>query len=229
MRPKFSVILNAYDTDRAQRHMTMACLAAIRKFTDVPYEVIVIDNVPQWAIRDEYKVLKIDNLIELPTLQTVYESYNIGAKEAKADVLMFIQSDVFVHEQTLNRLWEYLNSGEWDMAFPQQVPISRKDVLQIYEVGAAEPTHIGARDAGLVAITRKAFERAGGWDGRFRNLLGEKAFFQRCDDAGVRWIDHTNAFITHIMAGNNLRKAQDLYDEEMGHDAELGKKEYQWG
>lgn len=224
-KPEFSIVLNAYDTDKAQRHMTMACLAAIRKFTDKPYEIIVVDNAKQWDIRDEYKVLNIDKLIEIP-LHTVYESYNIGAKEASSDKLMFIQSDVFVHERTLNKLRTYLD--EWDMAFPQQVPISRDDVEQIYQTKDGDQTHIGARDAGLVAITREAFERAGGWDGRFRNLLGEKAFFQRCDNAGVTWTDHTNAFITHIMAGNNLRKADDLYNDEMSFDAELGKKEYGW-
>lgn len=225
-KPKFSVILNAYDTDRAQRHMTMACLAAIRKFTDMPYEVIVVDNVPQWAIRDEYKVLNIDNLINLDKLETVYESYNIGARAAKSDKLMFIQSDVFVNEGCLNKLSAYL--GEWDMAFPQQVPISRDDVKQVYQVKDGEPTHIGGRDAGLLAITREAFDRAGGWDGEFRNLLGERAFYQRCDEAGVNWTDRTNAFITHIMAGNNLRKDEGLYNDEMSFDAKLGKEKYGW-
>lgn len=223
MQPKFSVILNAYDTNRAQRHMTMACLAAIRKFTDMPYEIIVVDNAKQWEIRDEYGVLNIDKKIEIP-LTTVYDSYNIGAKEASSDVFMFIQSDVFVHEQTLNKLYKYL--GEFDMVFPQQVPISREDVLRVYDLKNGALTEIGQRDAGLLAITREAFERAGGWDGRFRNLLGEKAFYTRCDRAGVSWTDRTNAFITHIMAGNNLLKEEGLYNEEMAFDADLIAKEY---
>lgn len=226
MNPKFSVILNCYDTDKAQRHMSMACLAAIRKFTDMPYEIIVVDNEKQWELRDEYDVLRIDKKIEIP-LNTVYESYNIGARAAKGDAFMFIQSDVFVHELTLNKLYKYL--GEWDMAFPQQVPISREDVKTIYKNGRdGKETHIGARDAGLVAITREAFERSGGWDGEFRNLLGEKAFFQRCDETGISWTDRTNAFITHIMAGNNLRKDDELYAEEMSFDAQLGTEKYGW-
>lgn len=223
MQPKFSVILNAYDTNRAQRHMTMACLAAIRKFTDMPYELIVVDNAKQWEIRDEYGVLNIDKEIEIP-LTTVYDSYNIGAKAASSDVFMFIQSDVFVHEQTLNKLYKYL--GEFDMVFPQQVPISRENVLRVYDLKNGALTEIGQRDAGLLAITREAFERAGGWDGRFRNLLGEKAFYSRCDKAGVSWTDRTNAFITHIMAGNNLLKEEGLYNDEMAFDADLIAKEY---
>lgn len=219
MKPKFSVILNAYDTDKAQRHMTMACLAAIRKFTDGEYEIIVVDNCPQWAIRDEYKVLAPLRMIELDELHTVYESYNIGAKAAKTDYLFFIQSDVFVHERTLNKLMDYFK--EYAMVFPQQVPISRADVIQVSALPPGGLAHVGQRDAGLIGIRREDFDRAGGWDGRFRNLLGEAAFFSRCEKAGVSWVDRTNAFITHIMAGNNLRKEEGLYNNEMDHDAKL--------
>lgn len=225
MNPKFSVILNAYDTDMAQRHMTMACLAAIRKFTDGDYEIIVVDNEPIAAIRDEYKVLTPFDIVEVTPKLTVYESYNLGAERATTDYLFFIQSDVFVHEQTLNKLMAYFE--EFDMVFPQQVPISRDDVKKLYELKPGEIAEIGQRDAGLLGITREAFERAGKWDGRFRNMLGEAAFYYRCSDAGVSWVDRTNAFITHIMAGNNLRKTADIYNVEMGHDAKLLKENYE--
>lgn len=216
---KYSIILNAYDTDKASRHMTMACLAAIRKFTDPPYELIVVDNEPTLAIRDEYGALQLDKVIEVTPKKTVYESYNIGAAQATTDYLFFIQSDVFVHEGTFDRLAAYFK--EFEMVFPQQIPITRDDVSKIYEVPWGQMTHIGQRDAGLVGITREAFERAGGWDGNFHNLLGEAAFYYKCDEAGVTWVDRTNAFITHIMAGNNLRKDPSLYNEEMAHDAAL--------
>lgn len=218
---KYSIILNVYDTDKAQRHQTMACLAAIRKFTEPPYELIVVDNEPGpgGAIRDEYGVLALDKVIVLEPKKTVYESYNIGATEATTDYLFFIQSDVFVHEGTFDKLRAYMD--EYPMVFPQQIPISRDDVKELYKLKNGEIAHIGQRDAGLVGITKEAFNKAGGWDGSFHNLLGEAAFYYRCDDAGIGWIDRTNAFITHIMAGNNLRKDPALYKEEMDHDAEL--------
>lgn len=218
MNPKFSVILNAYDVDMVQRHQTMACLAAIRKFTDGDYEIIIVDNEPVHRIRDEYAVLAPLNVIETP-LKTVYESYNIGAGAAATDFFFFIQNDVFVHEKTFNRLMKYFK--KYDVVFPQQVPISRQDVKEIYKVATGKDTHIGGRDAGLLGITRKAFEKSGGWDGRFHNLLGEAAFYSRIDNAGLSWTDRTTAFITHIMAGNNLRKDSGLYNDEMAHDSQL--------
>lgn len=219
-----SIILNTWDTSRVQRHMTQQCIASIRKYTDPEYELIIVDNEPTMKFYHEYDVYKPYTYIEVTPKKTVYESYNLGAEAAKGDVLMFIQNDVFVHERTINKLATYLD--EYDMAFPQQYPILREDIKKIYELEDGEMAHVGWRDAGLVAITRKAFDKSGGWDGRFKNLLGEKAFYIKCEYAGISWTDRTNALITHIMAGNNLQKETDLYNTEMNFDAELMRKEY---
>lgn len=224
MQPKFSIILNSWNPTRAHLHTTMACLAAIRKFTVPPYEIIVVDNTPELKIRDDYGVLEPYTLIQNTENQTVYYSYNQGAEAATTDFLFFIQSDVFVHEKTLNRLMKYFR--HYEMVFPQQIPISRDDVNQIYRTGSGRETHVGGRDAGLLGITRTAFDRAGGWDERFKNLLGEKAFYIRCAKADVTWTDRTNAFITHIMAGNNLTKEDGLYNEEMDFDSKLMRSDY---
>jgi len=218
-----SIILNSYNPTRAHLHMTMACLAAITKFTDDPYELIVVDNT-DLVIRDDYKVLHPYIHIKNKKNQTVYHSYNQGAKRAKGDKLVFIQSDVFCHERTINKLVKYLD--KYDIAFPQQVPITRQQAKDISKVKDGEPTDMGGRDAGMIAITREAFDKCGGWDGRFRNLLGEKAFFIRWDKTGLTWTCQTNCFITHIMAGNNLQKEDELYNNEMTFDANLIIKDY---
>lgn len=224
-----SIILNSYNPTRVHLHTTMACLAAITKFTDDPYELIVVDNKPDGMdepllIRDDYHNLHPYTYILNNENQTAYHCYNQGAEAAKGDKLVFIQSDVFCHEQTINKLVKYLD--EWDIAFPQQVPITREEVKQIYTVPDGVATDIGGRDAGMIAMTREAYDKSGGWDGRFKNLLGEKAFFIRWDNAGLTWTDRTNCFITHIMAGSNLSKDPGLYNEEMSFDAELIRKEY---
>lgn len=200
----------------------MQCMADLRRFTDVDYELIVVDNNQTHRLRDDYGVLAPFTLIENATNQNVYHCYNQGAQVAEGDKLFFIQNDVFVHNRTIDKLSKYLD--EWEMAFPQQIPMSRKDVLLISKVKDGAMTHIGQRDAGLLAIRRDAFERAGGWDDRFHNLLGEAAFYARCGDADITWTDRTNAFISHVMAGNNLQKDDDLYNTEMEHDTKLLKE-----
>ena len=218
-----SIIMNSYSPNKAQRHMDMECIAEIRKYTDGDYEIIIIDNDQTHRFRDDYGVLAPYTLIEQENTN-VYESYHRGAQIAKGDIFVFIQNDVYVHEGCIDKLAVYLK--EYDVAFPQQIPISREDVKKIYEVKDGELAHVGQRDAGLIMITREAYERCGGWDTRFHNMLGEKAFFIRWDQTGVSWVDRTNAFISHIMAGNNLRKEDAVYNEEMAHDAKLIEEFY---
>lgn len=218
-----SIILNSYAPTKSLRHMDMACVAAIRKFTDGDYEIIIVDNNQTHRFRDDYGVLAPYILIEQEN-QTCYESYNIGAKAAKGDILVFIQSDVFCNERTINKLVKYLE--KYDVAYPQQVELTREAVKKIYDTPDGEPTEGGWRDAGMLAITREAFDKVGGWDGRFQNMLGEAAFYQKIDTAGLTWTSQTNAIITHIMAGNNLSKDSSVYNPQMEHDAKLLKDEY---
>ena len=215
-----SIILNAYDPTFWQRQMTMACIAGIRKFTDQPYELIVVDNELKFPIRDEYKVLEPYTHIVNEVNKTCYESYNQGAEVAKGEYLVFMQNDVFVHERTINKLVDYLK--DYDVAYPQQIPLHREQVKELYE--NHEPM-FGWRDAGMLAITRKAFDKTGGWDGRYRNLLGDKAFYLKIGDAGLSEVCTTDAIITHIMGANNWSKDKELYDNEMNYDANLEQGE----
>lgn len=214
-----SIILNSYNPTKAHVHMTMACLAAIRKFTDSEYEIIVVDNVPIYKIRDDYGVLEPFILIENKENKTCYESYNQGAEVARGKYLVFIQSDVFCNERTINKLVKYLE--KYDVAYPQQIEMSRETVKKLQVVSDGEETDIGWRDAGMMAIRRDAFDKTGGWPSEFHNLLGEAAFYQKIDKAGLTWTAQTNAIITHIMAGNNLLKEEGEYNKQMEHDAKL--------
>lgn len=219
-----SVIYNSFSPTKAHTHMLIASMASVREFTDGDYEIIVVDNVPIHRIRDDYGVLAPFTLIENQENKNVYESYNQGAAVAKGDYLVFIQQDVFCNERTINKLVEYLK--EYDVAYPQQIELTREAVKKIYDTPDGEPTEGGWRDAGMLAITREAFDKSGGWPEEFHNLLGEAAYYQIIDTAGLSWTPKTNAIITHIKAGNNLLKEAGAYNEEMAHDAKILKEEY---
>lgn len=227
MQPEVSIILNSYSPTKNLRHSDMACVADIVRFTDVSYEIIIVDNDQTHAFRDDYGVLAGKyRIIENKENRNVYASYNQGAAEAKGKKLMFIQNDVFVHERCIDKLAVYLDT--YDVAFPQQLELSRDQINQLHGLSDGELAPFGWRDAGLLAITREAFDKTGGWDDRFSNLLGERAFYTRIDQAGLSWTDRTNAIITHIKAGTNLSKPESVYNEQMAHDAELGRREYGW-
>lgn len=215
-----SIILNSYSPLKSQRHADMACVADIRRFTDAEVEIIIVNNDNTHAFRDDYGVLAPYQLLDFTG--NVYESYNYGAKHATGDKLMFIQNDVYVHERCIDKLAVYLE--DWDVAYPQQLELTRGQIKYLYTVRDGELADFGWRDAGLLAITREAFDKSGGWDERFTNLLGEAAYYAKIDNAKLSWTDRTNAIVTHIKAGTNLSKPDDLYSKEMAHDSELLKE-----
>lgn len=202
----------------------MACIAAIRKFTDPEYEIIIVDNDQTHRFRDDYGVLAPYTMIENKTNHTCYESYNQGAQVAQGEFLVFIQSDVYCHERTINKLVAYLD--QYDVAFPQQIEMTREKIKYLQRMPDGHVTDTGWRDAGMLAITREAFNKVGGWDGRFQNLLGEAAFYTKMERAGLSWTANTNSIITHIMAGNNLTKDASVYNPQMEHDAKLLEEFY---
>lgn len=217
-----SIILNSWSPTKASRHSDMACVADIRRFTDCEVEIIIVDNDQTHRFRDDYGVLAPYTIIENKVNKNVYQSYNQGAAVATGDKLMFIQNDVFVHERCIDKLAIYLD--ECDVAFPQQLELTREQVKYLYNVADGEMADFGWRDAGLLAITREAFDKTGGWDERYQNMLGEKAFYHKIQKANLTWTDRTNAIISHIKAGSNLNKDTGLYNKQMEHDAQIIKE-----
>lgn len=215
-----SIILNSYSPLKSQRHADMACVADLRRFTDAEVEIIIVDNDQSHRFRDDYHVLAPYILIEQSN-QNVYASYNKGASVATGDKLMFIQNDVYVHERCIDQLAVYLD--EFDVAFPQQLELSRAQIKHLYTVKDGEQADFGWRDAGLMAITREAFDKVGGWDDRYHNMLGEAGFYKKMAEHHLSWTDRTNAIVTHVKAGTNLSKDTELYNKEMEHDAQILK------
>lgn len=221
--PKISIILTAYIQNRFQCHMTMACIAAVTKFTDtVDYELILMSDNEKYPVRDDYKVLKIDKYIKTNGMSYT-QSMNEGVKLASGDILVFLQNDVFVHEGWLDGLKFYIDSG-YDVVFPDQVPRSREHVLDTYKRTFGEDaSKIGGRDAGLMMITRKMFDKVKGWNEDL-TLLCERDMYERLGAAGAKWTDTNKVIITHIMAATNLDRLDNKpkeYNDMMKKDADL--------
>jgi glycosyltransferase involved in cell wall biosynthesis len=217
-----SIILNSFNPTLFHAQMTKECLAAIRKFTDrEDYELIVIDNAPASPITDEYDVLKLheEKYVRNEVDVGVCGSYNQGAKLAEGKYLVFIQSDVFVTEGWLPNLIWYLKNG-WDVAYPHQINHTREDIKFLYEC-PFDAVPWGYRDAGLLMITKEGFDKTGGWNERLK-ILQETDFYQKIDNAGLKWTCQTKSVINHICAGTNFSaKPREQFDVELGEDRKI--------
>lgn len=210
---KVSIIVTCFNNSKTATHMSMLCLDHIRKFTDPPYELIIIDPIPKHPIRDDYKTLDLEGedtkWLKLDYDPGYTKGMNLGVRNSTGDVLVFIQNDVFVHEGWLDGLLWYIQNG-WEAVWPDQVPRDRKYVKETYGRTMGDSKSLmGGRDAGLLMITRQAFNRTGGWNEEV-GLLAERDFFHKMSKAGVNATDTNKVLITHIMAATNL----DLLDND---------------
>jgi len=215
-----SVIVIGYHKTAVSAHMTMACLANITKYTDTTdYELILIEDVPEFPVRDDYHVLKIDKHIILDEYTNYSTKMNLAAKEAIGDVLIFVQNDVFVWEGWLKGLRYYLDNNLGEAIIPSQFPITRQQMLDTYAMTYEEGLNKGARDACMIAITKEAFARTGGFDDNLQVFV-EKDFYQRMSDAGVNQITTNKVDITHITLGTHYQD-MDAMEKKMAHDSEI--------
>ena len=228
MKP-VSIIMCCYDFTRTLRHMTMASVSNLRRFTDdEDYELIIIDNEPKFPLRDDYKVLHLERekVIVNEKDKGYYNSLIQGAKLAKGKYLCFIQPDVFVHEGWLKNMMYYLDNGLAECVFPDQFPQTRDYIKNSYEISFEEARKWGGREAGCLLITREAYDRSGGWDGRLWNEFGEAAFYKRIGEAGIVWTATNKSLITHITAGTRYT----MWDEDPErHIQEMSNDGNMWG
>ena len=224
-----SIIMCRFDFTRVQNHITIRSLADIRRFTnDDEYELIIVDNEPKHRIRDDFKVLRLEDIKFIINEKDIgyYKSLNQGAEIAKGEYLCFIQPDVFVNEGWLEGMRYYLDNGIADVVFPDQFPQTREYIKKSYEMSFEEGQNFGGRDAGCLMITRKGFDKTGGWDDRLFNEFGEAAFYDRIDKAGLKWTATCKSLVTHLSAATRYMM-WDLYPEV--HIADMAKDGKKWG
>jgi GT2 family glycosyltransferase len=224
MKPKLtSIIMTCKIRNKTECHMTMTAIDCISKYTNPEdYELIVVDPEPSEPIRNDHGVLP--NFLHLkPSPDPDYAScMNLGASHAVGDYLVFIQNDVFVHEGWLQGLRKYLESGIWSVVYPDQAPRTRDYILDSYKRDWFDAETLkGSRDAGLIMITKEAFDKVGGWSEGF-SILAERDMYERLGAAGIMWTDTNKVQITHIMGASNWKQHmddRDGYDKRMERDA----------
>lgn len=224
-----SIIMCRFDFTRVQNHTTIRCLGDIRRFTnDDEYELIIVDNVPTHRIRDDFKVLRLEDIKWIINEKDAgyYKSLNQGAKIAEGEYLCFIQPDVFVNEGWLEGMRYYLENDLADVVFPDQFPQTRDYIKKSYNMSYEEAMSWGGRDAGCLMITREGFDKTGGWDDRLFNEFGEAAFYDRIDRAGLRWTPTCKSLVTHLSAGTRYMM-WDMHPEV--HIADMKKDGDKWG
>lgn len=239
-----SIIFTAYDSTQTMRLITQAALQNIIKYTDEEdYELIFIDTIPENAPHNLYlnphyvdEFFKLNKRVDRVWIKRVvaeigdpgqYATYNIGAKLAKGDYICFFQNDVFVNEGWLKNLRYYLDNDLADIVYPDQQAKPRDYVKKSYRARFNSRGGIGgARDAGLILMTKKAFNKLGGWNETIRIHYGEKDLFTRASQLQLREIITRKCLITHLEHAAGWTKL-DLEKDKYDKDSTISAKEIQ--
>jgi glycosyltransferase involved in cell wall biosynthesis len=153
-----------------------ACLEAIRNSQIVPIEVVVVDDASSdgtGAVAAQFGVaaLRIEGKPRGPAA-----ARNLGARNARGDVLVFIDSDVVIHPTAIDRLLAPLRGdpgtvaafGSYDDRPPSRRTAALYGNLRHHHVHQHSRPAARTFWAGCGAVRRSAFLTAGGFDESYR-------------------------------------------------------------
>ena len=98
--PAVSIIILTFN----KSSFTYQCLESILEYTDIPYEVIIVDN---GSTDDTLELLKrVDNIVQIKNEKNLgfIRGCNEGAKNAKGNYFLFLNNDTVVTKQWLSHL-----------------------------------------------------------------------------------------------------------------------------
>ena len=232
-RPRVSIIIPAYNAES-----TLAeCFACVFQSTYEAFEVILIDD---WST-DGTRALSAKFPVRVVTTEGragPAAARNLGARVAEGDILFFIDTDVMLRPDSIERLVRRFAEGDVDAVCGVQAAAMRhRDPVSQYKNLWMRWTYL--RSTGEVplfyttaaAILRTPFWQAGGFDPGYANpSLEDTAFGQKLARLGIRVrvqpdleVEHVKRYTLASLLRTDFRRAVALSRLKLRHRDELGK------
>ena len=132
--PKFSIVIPVYNVEK----YIGKCLESIEKQTFKDYEIIVVDDGStdgSMEIVNKYNV----KIINTPH-QEVSEARNIGAKQAKGEYIIFLDSDDYWDNQLLEKINESLKNKPDLVRFQIRTVTDKNEIIDYNEIEFTDKT-----------------------------------------------------------------------------------------
>lgn len=192
-------------------NLTLACIASLDKGR--PDEVIVVDDCSPIFIGLD----GVDIYIRRETNGGFPECANTGFEEANNDILILSNNDIVYTAGWLEGILKPFHEG-FDIS---HILVSDGDGTDTQDI-ITEDDYFGS----LWAMTRKVYNKLGGFDERFKNgTFEDKDYFVRAKRAGFRIGKNHAAYVNHV----GRATMDTLYPENEDFLANRKRFEEKWG
>ncbi|MCI0603021.1 glycosyltransferase [bacterium] len=197
--PMFSVVVCSYNGSKTIEQ----CLASLTKLKYPNYETIVLDDGSTdstAAIASKYPV----RLIRTKN-QGLSSARNCGMKEAKGEIIAYIDDDAYADPHWLNYLAiAFQETNYCCIGGPNLVPGEDEWIAQCVGRSPGGPTHVLLSDHDAehvpgcnLAIRKSVLEAIGGFDPQFRIAGDDVDLCWRLENAGHKIGFHPGAMVWH--------------------------------
>lgn len=177
MNPLVSIIILNY----FHPEVIDVCLRHLQKYTEIPHEVVVVDNGSDQNtidyLREQHRLGLIDVLVENGYNALFSEGNNIGVQHSdpESEYLLFLNSDVAViHDQWLDKLLSWIEgeANYWPNPWCSKVNHPKGGPLDILSAGWSHDINVegNARPEGFCLMMRRKIWRP--FDTNFPWLYG---------------------------------------------------------
>jgi glycosyltransferase involved in cell wall biosynthesis len=105
-----SIIIPSYNSEKT---IDLCVNSILKQKTKLDYEIIVVDSSPTNLVSKIIRKHNIIKFIKLKEKTPPGTARNIGSKKAKGELLAFIDSDVVLEKDWLNKVYEYYKEGHF--------------------------------------------------------------------------------------------------------------------
>ena len=167
-----------------ERHIgpTVAAVSAAAREVGKPFEIIVVDD----ASTDRTATIAAERGAQVIHVhhRQIAATRNAGAREAKGDILFFVDADTIANAPAIRACLEALDRGAVAggclFRFDGVLPLWARLLYPFFVVGARLLTLVGGC---FLFCTREAFDAVGGFDERYY-AAEEAAFIQAVKNQG---------------------------------------------
>lgn len=169
MKPQISIIIPLYNCEKTLKF----CLDAIKNLDYKNYEVILVNDCSTdktLKIAQEFKF----KIINLKQNLGAANARNIGAEQAKGNILLFTDSDIVLPSDTLNKVESYYKSGNKIFIGRFSPKLRFKNIFSQYKhlylcyYYSKQDKYLHTLDTSLTVIPRKTFLEFGGFKNQLR-------------------------------------------------------------